>query len=338
MNPRLTVYWVIFVAVALPIAAQPAPDYAGQPAAVARGFAPSSGSARAGLEERRCITVALTSETSALPYSLVAPYFERRADFQAAKMVLSETPAEADAVVQLSQSDNGATNIRVTNHHNRQQASIVTGWTDYPGMVAADAMEQLRTVCTELNVGSAPSSVTAPCGDITLMRPGRSFAACSHTSWMDNREIYQALKSRDELTQHSVQLLPACGGAGTMLDVTHNLDRTSEWNWKLRTGQGQTVSEGMVIASSSRSAAARIAEDALHDVPYEPANQQPATGSPCFTQSELEALLHPRPNRSFKHLMGRTAYYTGQGLAGVAIVSAYAAACAAMGMAMGAGN
>jgi hypothetical protein len=49
MNPRLTVYWVIFVAVALPIAAQPAPDYAGQPAAVARGFAPSSGSARAGL-------------------------------------------------------------------------------------------------------------------------------------------------------------------------------------------------------------------------------------------------------------------------------------------------
>jgi hypothetical protein len=323
MNSKLAVYWLICVAVALPIAAQPAPGFSGQPAA-------------AGVEHS-CTTVALTSDTSALPYRLVAPYFERRADFQEAKLVMSEQPADADAVVQLSQTDNGTTRIRVSNRHNGQQVSILSGWADYPGMVAADAMEQLKSVCAGLNAGSAPSSVTASCGDVSLMRPGSSLAACSHTSWMDHSEIYQALKSRDELAQHSLQLLPACGGAGTMLDITHDLDRTAEWNWKLRTAQGQTVSEGMVIASSSRSAAARIAKDALHDMPYEAANQHPASASQCLTQPELEALLHPRPDRSFKHVMGRVAYHTGQGLAGVAIISAYAAGYAAMGIAMGAG-
>ena len=153
---------------------------------------------------------------------------------------------------------------------------------------------------------------------------------------MDNREIYEALKSHDELTQHSVQLLPACGGAGMMLDIAHNLDRTAEWTWKLRTAQGQTISEGMVIASSGRTAASRIAEDALRDLPYVPASEQSAKASQCFTQSELEDFLRPRPNRSFKHVMGRAAYHTRQGLAGAAIVSAYAAAYAAMGLAMGA--
>jgi hypothetical protein len=151
---------------------------------------------------------------------------------------------------------------------------------------------------------------------------------------MDNREIYEALKSRDELTQHSVQLLPACGGAGTMLDITHNLDRTAEWNWKLRSAQGQTISEGMVIASSSRTAAARVAEDAVHDLPYEPVNQQSAPAGECFTQPELEAFLHPRPNRSFKHVMGRFAFYTGQGVAAAVIVGGYAAGYGVMGMAM----
>jgi hypothetical protein len=326
MNPKCSIYWLICVAVALPIMAQPTPNDAGQPAAVHPGVAQHS-----------CTTVAITSDTPALPYRLAAPYFERRADFQEAKLVLSEQPAEADAVVQLSQANNGATRILVTNRHNGQKASRLSGWTNYPGMVAADAMEQLKTVCAEVDAGSAPPPVTVPCGDVTLLRPGRSLAACSHTSWMDNREIYQALKSRDELTEHSVQLLPACGGAGTMLDIEHNLDRTAEWNWKLRTAQGQTVSEGMVIASSSRSAAARIAEDALHDVPYEPANQQPASANQCFTPSELEAFLHPRPDRSFKHVTGRVAYHTGQGLAAAAIISAYAAGLAAMGIAMGVG-
>ena len=86
----------------------------------------------------------------------------------------------------------------------------------------------------------------------------------------------------------------------------------------------------MVIASSSRSAAARIAEDALRDVPHAPANQQSASISQCFTQPELDAFLHPRPNRSFKHVMGRVAFYTGQGVAAAAIVAGYAA----MGIAM----
>jgi hypothetical protein len=324
MNPKCSIYWLICAAVALPIMAQPTPDDSGQPAAVHPGVAQHS-----------CTTVAIASDTPALPYRLVAPYFERRADFQEAKLVLSEQPADADAVVELSQTDDGPTRIRVTNRHNGQKASILTGWTNYPGMVASDAMAQLKTVCAEANASTAAPPVTAPCGDVTLLRPGSSLAACSHTSWMDNREIYQALKSRDELTQHSVKLLPACGGAGTMLDIEHNLDRTAEWNWKLRTAQGQTVSEGMVIASSSHNAAARIAEEALHDVPYEHANQQPASANECFTPAELEAFLHPRPDRSFKHVMGRVAYHTGQGLAAAAIISAYAAGYAAMGIAMG---
>jgi len=319
MNLKLAICLLDCVMVALPIAAQPAPDEAGKPAV-----------------ERPCTSVAVTSDTAALPYRLIAPYFERRADFQVANLVLSDQPAEGDAVVQLSEADERFTRIRVSNRLSGQQTSIVSGWTDYPGMIALDAMEQLKVVCPQLNVVSAPASVNPPCGDVTLMRPGRSLAACSHTSWMDNREIYEALKSRDEITQHSVQLLPACGSAGTMLAITHNLDRTAEWNWTLRTAQGQAISEGMVIASSGRSAAARIAEDAMHDVPSAPANQQPVAASQCFTQSELEAFLHPRPNRSFKHVMGRVGFYTGQGIAAAVIVGAYAAGYAALGMAMAA--
>jgi hypothetical protein len=279
--------------------------------------------------------VALTSDAPELPYRLVAPYLERRTDFQAAKLVLGEEPGDSDVLVQLHKGDPGYTGIHITNRLTGQHQSMISVWTDYPGMVAMDTMEQLKVVCGELNVASAPSSITAPCGDVTLLRPGRSLAACSHTSWMDNREIYEALKSSDELTQRPVQLLPACGGAGTMLDITHNLDRTAEWNWRLRSAQGQTISQGMVIAPSSRSAAARIAEDALRDVPHAPANQQAVSVSQCFTQPELDAFLHPRPNRSFKHVIGRVAFYTGQGVAAAVIVSAYAAGYAAMGMAMG---
>lgn len=315
MNLKLAICLLTCVTVVLPMAAQPAPDDTGKPAA-----------------QRTCTSVAVTSDTAALPYRLIAPYLERRADFQEAKLVLNDQPADADVVIQLSKADDKSTRIRVSNRLSGQQTSIVSGWTDYPGMIALDAMEQLKVVCVELSVASAPPSVNVPCGDVTLMRPGRSLAACSHTSWMDNRDIYEALKSRDELTQ-SVQLLPACGSAGTMLDITHNLDRTAEWNWKLRTAQGQTLSEGMVIASSSRSAAARIAEDAVHDVTRVTANPQATSANECFTESELDAFLHPRPNRSFKHVMGRAAYHTGQGLAGAAIVSAYAAGYAALAIA-----
>jgi hypothetical protein len=284
--------------------------------------------------QRRCTTVALVSDTPLIPYRLIALYLQRRSDFQAANLVLSDDPSAADAGVQLHKGESGYTRIQITNRLTGQQASMVSEWTDYPGMVAMDVMQQLKAVCAALNVASAPSSFTAPCGDPTLMRPGRSLAACSHTSWMDNREIYEALNSREELTQRSVQLLPACGGAGTMLDITHDLDRTAEWNWRLRSAQGQIISEGMVIAASSRSAAARIAEDALRDVPGAPANQQTASVSQCFTQPELEAFLHPRPNRSFKHVMGRAAFYAGEGIAATAIVSAYAAWYAAMGIGM----
>ena len=319
MNSKTAIFRLIFVIVGLPIAAQQVPTYSASPAA-----------------ERPCATLAVTSDTPALPYRLIAAYFERNTDFQAAKLVLSEQPEDADAVVQLSRTSDGLTRIRVTNRRTGQQMSIISRWADYPGMVAMDTMEQLKVVCTELKVASAPAPVATPCGDVTLMRPGRSLTACSHTSWMDNRELYEALKARDELTGQSVQLLPACDAAGTMLDITHNLDRTAEWNWKLRTAQGQTISEGMVIASSSRTAAARIAEDAAREVTHVPAGPQLASANECMTQSELDELA--KKGHGFKHVMGRAAFHAGQGIAAAVIVSAYAAGYAAMGLAMGAAN
>jgi hypothetical protein len=320
MNTKTAIFGLMFLIVGLPLTAQQMTTDAADPIA-----------------PRQCTRIAVTSDTPALPYRLIAPFFERRTDFQAAKLVLSDQPEGADAVVQLSKTEDGLTRIQVTNRATRRHISILSGWTDYPGMVAMDTMEQLKVVCTELNVASAaPALVSTPCGDVTLMRPGRSLAACSHTSWMDNREIYEALKSREELSQHSVQLLPVCGSAGTMLDITHNLDRTAEWNWKLRTAQGQTIAEGMVIASSSRSAAGGIAEDAVQHVTRVAADQQSPSANECMTRLELDELAKKGPG--FKHIMGRVAYHAGQGIAAAAIVSAYAAGYAAMGIAISAGN
>jgi hypothetical protein len=90
----------------------------------------------------------------------------------------------------------------------------------------------------------------------------------------------------------------------------------------------------MVIASSSRAAAARIAEDAVHEVTHVPASPQLASANECMTQSELDELA--KKGHGFKHVMGRAAFHAGQGIAAAVIVSAYAAGYAAMGMAMGA--
>lgn len=76
MNSKLKVGLLLtfFVAV-LPLAAQQTANDTGN----------------SSLLRRQCTTVALTSDTPSLGYRLIAPYLQRRADFQAAKLVLSDT-------------------------------------------------------------------------------------------------------------------------------------------------------------------------------------------------------------------------------------------------------
>src|SRR5271166_5586811 len=97
--------------------------------------------------QRRCTTVALTSDTRMLPVRLVGPYLQRRADFQASKMVLIEGPESADATVTLTPSGERDTHIEVSSRITGQHASALSLWTDYPGMVASDVMEKLKVVC-----------------------------------------------------------------------------------------------------------------------------------------------------------------------------------------------
>lgn len=317
-------------------------------------------------QDKRCATVGLVTDTPLLPYRLIAPYLQGRPDFQASNLVLTDAPGSADALVQLAQGDGGYTKIEVINRLTGQHGSFTSRWTDYPGMVALDVMDQLKVVCAEPVVTRPQLSSASECSASGLARPNRNLAACSHTSWMDNREIYEALKSRDELTQRSVQLLPACRAAGVVLDITHNLDRTAEWNWKLRTAQGHSISEGTVIASSSRDAAAKIAAEAVRDVPY--GAQASATTGECLAQPQGDessstsadgghALKHLAgkavsyagqeiltvaadgdPNvtapdnhgHGFKHVMGRIGFYTGQTILAAVTVAGYAAAGFAM--------
>jgi hypothetical protein len=97
--------------------------------------------------ERRCHTVALTSENPQLPLRLIQPYLDRRADFQASSLVLIEEPESADATVTLTPSGERDTHIEVSSRITGQHASALSLWTDYPGMVASDVMEKLKVVC-----------------------------------------------------------------------------------------------------------------------------------------------------------------------------------------------
>lgn len=327
MNSKLaTGLLLISLAVVLPLAAQPTLIDTDKTA-----------------EPRRCTTVALISDTPEMPYRLIVPYMQRRSDFHALKLAMGGDPAAADVLVELDKGEGGHTTVVVTNRHTEIKKSIASPWTGYPGMVALDVMDQVKMVCPVPVVAQAEESGEPDCRSSVAGPSKSSFAACSHTSWMDNREIYEALKSRNELTQWAVQLLSGCSTADTVLDVTHNVDRTSEWNWKLRSAQGTTITDGFVIAKSSRDAATRIAEDAVRGFAFEPAIQQVAStggcdaqlnGNPSPTTSQYGVqgeVAHNGHGRGFKHAMGRVAFHVGQGAAAVAIVSAY-------GLAMGVDN
>jgi hypothetical protein len=332
MNSKLaTGLLLISLAVALPIAAQVTADAYDSPAL-----------------PHRCSTVAIVADTPLLPSRLIAPYLQRRSDFHALKLALSGDPAAADVLVELNQGESGHTIVLVTNRFTGINKSIASAWTDYPGMVAVDVMDQLKMVCPEPVVAQPEESAEPDCSASVVAPSKSSFAACSHTSWMDNREIYEALKFRNELTQWAVQLLSGCHAADTVLDITHNVDRTAEWNWKLRSAQGTTITDGFVIADSSREAATKIAEDAVRGFAFEPAIQDEASTGGCEGQVNSNAsptigqygvkaeVVHSGHGQRFKHVMGKAAFYAGEGIAATAIVSGYAAWYAAMGIAMSA--
>ena len=218
--------------------------------------------------QRRCTTVALTSESPMLPVRLIEPYLQRRVDLQASKLVLTGEQASADAVVNLTQSGERDTHIEVSNRITGRHASTISLWTDYPGMIASAVMEQLRVACTGSVV--APDEQPRPVAECRKpaaeLRLVTSVAVCSQTSWMDNRDIYKALESRPELQQWAVRVTPACDGADAVLDITHNLNLTVEWFWTLRAQAGGIISSGRVIAFEVPTAAQRIAEQVAHEI------------------------------------------------------------------------
>ena len=98
------------------------------------------------------------------------------------------------------------------------------------------------------------------------LRSLATLSACSHTSWMDDRELYDALRTNEEMKQASIHSLPACGSADAMLEITHNLNQILEWNWRPVSAQKETISNGRVIAFTSRKAAEKINNQVAREV------------------------------------------------------------------------
>ena len=237
------------------------------------GRAPASaqtaGSAAANpVVQRRCTTVALTSDTPMLPVRLIEPYLQQKADFQASKLVFAEEQASADATVSLGRSGERNTRIEVLNNITGRHVSAISLWTEYPGMIAADVMDQLRAACPGSVVARPePPRAVAECRKPAAeLRSVATIAGCSQTSWMDTRDIYKALESRPELKRWSVKALPACTGGDAVLDITHNLDLTVEWFWTLRAHGGQAISRGRVIAFDAPTAAQKITDQLTREI------------------------------------------------------------------------
>jgi hypothetical protein len=119
---------------------------AGLASAAAQATGPAAGDPFA---QRRCTTVALTSESDKLPLRLIEPYLQQRTDFQASKLVLTDEQASADAIVTLTPSGERDTHIVVASRVTGRHISALSLWTDYPGMIASDVMEKVKMACME---------------------------------------------------------------------------------------------------------------------------------------------------------------------------------------------
>jgi hypothetical protein len=173
----------------------------------------------------------------------------------------------ADAVVVLRQSSGGQTSVSAFNRITGQYQYATTDWTDYPGMVASNVMDQLRIICSGSIHPRPTYRVVKQCSNLAeAYRPIVSLAACSKTSWMTNGEIYKALRSHRELKRSAVQLRPACTFTDAILKVTHNLDVTVEWYWELWSTEQEKLAGGRVIAFDAGDAAKKIADEAARAI------------------------------------------------------------------------
>jgi hypothetical protein len=74
---------------------------------------------------------------------------------------------------------------------------------------------------------------------------------------MDDRGLYKVLRSSRELQQQQVAVLPSCTSADATIEVTHNLDQTVRWHWRLQS-HGTTLASGYVIAYKASDAGTKI--------------------------------------------------------------------------------
>jgi len=216
---------------------------------------------------RRCTTIAVVSNNPEVPYRLFVQYLQRREDFQASDLMLVDDPGAADAVIRLTKGDGRDTKIAVSNHITGERAGTLSSWTDFPGMIVLDAMQNLESACPG-SVRKAP----ARCANTSVSLPSLTYApmsslsACSHTSWIDNRDLYAALRANGELKQMGVELRPACSPADVELEVTHNLNMTVEWYWQMRSRQGEDLTSGRVIAFQGKEVGSKITSAAMRQL------------------------------------------------------------------------
>jgi hypothetical protein len=216
----------------------------------------------------RCSKVFLASETPLAPVRLIEPYLQKREEFKASKLVLTEEEGSSDVIVRLRRNGERGTSVLVVNLWTGEHAVGSSPWTDYPSMIAPDVMNEIRRVC--------PGSIVPPPthrrvlaedrGPIPTLGTISKIAPCPHTSWMDERDLSRALGSSVALKRWSIQVVPTCDPTGARLEVTHNLEQTVEWHWKLKSAEGETVTYGRVIAFTGRDAAQRIANSLVREI------------------------------------------------------------------------
>jgi hypothetical protein len=113
---------------------------------------------------QRCTTLAATSDNPALPTELFVTYLQARGDFQASKLQITNDLSASDAVIRLTADADSETGIIVANHGDGRRVKPVSNWTNYPGMVALEAIENLKTVCPDsvVELAARPALTNCP--------------------------------------------------------------------------------------------------------------------------------------------------------------------------------
>ena len=235
----------------------------------------------------RCNTVAVESLVPGLPSPLFSNYLLQRPDFQVSKLALAKDSASADAVIRLGLGMEGRTTIAVLNRWTGERVSTASIWSGLPGMIAMDAIRELELACPG-SVKDVPAVRTlAGCSAPTLAQSAiHSMSACSHTSWIDNGELYAALPPKESLQKMGVELRPACSSADIHLEVFHNLSQTENWFWQANLPDGQILTSGRVIAFQGKGVGQKIIHAALRQIAL-------SSGEPLLEQVAAISELPP---------------------------------------------